>query len=219
MMTHIKYCGLSHEDEIELAADLGVSFVGFVVLAPMSHRNLDLDQAAELVRATPPEVETVLVTPETDREALDEALGTVDPEIAQLTGHLEDGQTRALARKHGLRTWRAYSPSGHRGTDQDRLRELSHVCEAIVLDAVDPSGYGGHGDPLEWDHARRLVEALAGFPTVLAGGLDPGNVGQAIDWVRPWCVDVSSGIEVDGRKDPGRMREFVAAIEEIGGKR
>lgn len=218
-MTHVKYCGLSHEDEIDLAADLGVSFVGFVVLAPMSHRDLALDRAAELVEITPPEVETVLVTPETDRDALDEALSAVDPDIAQLTGYLEDGQTRSIAREHGLRVWRAYSPSGHRRTDQDRLRELSHVCEAIVLDAVDPSGYGGHGDPLEWDHARRLVEALAGFPAVLAGGLDPDNVIQAIDWVRPWCVDVSSGIEVDGHKDPDRMREFADAVDEVGGKR
>lgn len=218
-MTHVKYCGLSHEDEIDLATDLGVSFVGFVVLAPMSHRDLALDRAAELVRATPPEIETVLVTPETDREALDDALSTVDPDIAQLTGHLEDDETRSIAREHGLRVWRAYSPSGHRSTDEDRLRELSHVCESIVLDAVDPSGYGGHGDPLEWDHARSLVEALAGFPAVLAGGLDPDNVTRAIDWVRPWCVDVSSGIEVDGRKDPDRMRAFAQAVDEVHGKR
>lgn len=212
-MTRVKFCGLRSQEEVELAAELGIDHVGFVGLAPRSHRDLPLETIAALVAAAPPEVETVLVTPETEAKVVEDAIARVRPDIVQLTGTREEDLLAHVARRTGIQVWQAFAPSLDPDTDLDVLLGYTAHADAIVLDAM-VDGYGGTGDPLEWAETRRLVEALDGFPVVLAGGLTDENVADAIRMVRPWAVDVSTGIEVDQRKDPERMTAFARAVEE-----
>ncbi|MPZ97746.1 MAG: hypothetical protein GEU80_00170 [Dehalococcoidia bacterium] len=83
---------------------------------------------------------------------------------------------------------------------------------ALMLDAAHGPYRGGGGHPFDWEVARRVSEQV---PVILAGGLTPENVGEAIQRVRPWCVDVSTGTETDGRKDHQRVREFVDAVRRV----
>lgn len=187
--------------------------MGFVVLAPRSHRDLTPERAGALIAAAPPELETVLVTPETDKDVVEELVNKLRPDVVQLTGTRETALLDQVASRTGAQTWFAFTPSFDPDADQQVLEEAAGLADAIVLDAMK-DGYGGTGDPVDWELARQLVDGLDGFPVVLAGGLTADNVGDAIRFVRPWAVDVSSGIETDQEKDPERMADFARAVEE-----
>lgn len=209
-MTRIKFCGLADEDEIQLASELGASYVGLVVQAPKSHRNLDLDTARALVDAAPVGVRTVVVTPTDDADALETAAG-LEADILQVTGDPPAEAMRQVRTAHDVETWKAASLDADVDATLSRLAGLQTDHEAVVLDAVE-DGYGGHGETIDWATAAAVVDQLEGYPVVLAGGLSSDNVAEAISRVSPWCVDVSSGIETDRAKDPDRMRAFAQAV-------
>lgn len=213
-MTRFKFCGLRDPAELELASQLGASYAGLVVHAPRSPRNLEPAHARELAAHAPSGLEVVLVTPERDTARLDELLETVEPQVLQLTGEPDAGMAARLARDHEVSVWQAVSLGADPTSQAKRLKELAGTYDAFVLDALTSEGYGGTGEQLDWTSASELVEHLDDVPVVLAGGLDADNVAEAIARVQPWCVDVSSGIEQGGAKDPGRMRAFAAATRE-----
>ncbi len=213
-MTRFKFCGLRDPAELELARELGASYAGLVVHAPRSRRNLTPERARELVAQAPSEIEVVLVTPEDDAGRLDALLETVEPQVLQLTGEPDAALAARLARDHEVSVWQAVGLGADPASQAKRLEELAGTYDAFVLDALTSGGYGGTGEQLDWATASELVTHLDEVPVVLAGGLDADNVAEAIACVQPWCVDVSSGIEQDGAKDPDRMRAFAAATRE-----
>lgn len=97
-------------------------------------------------------------------------------------------------------------------TRPDRWTEAARVADAVVLDALTPDGYGGTGNRVDAETALSVVKACA-RPVVLAGGLTPDNVAEAIRAIRPWGVDVATGVETDGVRDPAKVRAFVAAAK------
>lgn len=210
-MTRFKFCGLTSSHEIQRATELGASFVGVVVQAPKSHRDLPLERARTLVDGVPEDVGTVLVTPTHDGDALDQATATVGPDVVQVSGDPPPEAVERVRSEHGVATWKSARPMGELDAALAELTELGELHDAVVLDAVR-DGYGGHGERIDWSRAADLVDRLGRLPVVLAGGLTPGNVADAIEQVAPWCVDVSTGIETDQTKDPERMRAFARAV-------
>lgn len=212
-MTRVKLCGLTRREEVAHAAKVGAEIVGLVVQAPASHRNLSLGTAAELVQAAPETVDTALVSPTDDAEALASAVDRVNPDVVQATGEIDHGTVAATAEAAGADAWRGLGLKGTAEETVHAARTILDTCQAVVLDAL-ASGYGGHGETIDWAHAARAVDRLPRTAIVLAGGLTPENVAEAIHRVDPWCVDVSSGIETDERNDPDRMRDFVTHAKE-----
>jgi phosphoribosylanthranilate isomerase len=208
---NVKLCGLQDEDEIEVAAEAGATHVGFVVQAPSSHRNLALEEAARLAELSPSGLRTVLVTPETDPSAIAEARETVDPDVVQASGDLDPDELADLADEGEV--WKSVGLADEAHATIATVDGYAEAgARAVVLDALE-AGYGGSGESIDWGHADPVRRSIA-IDTVLAGGLDPTNVAEAVQAVDPWCVDVSTGIETDERNDPDKMRAFVEAAQE-----
>jgi phosphoribosylanthranilate isomerase len=196
-VTFVKFCGMTQEDDVRAACALGVNALGFV-LWPQSPRCVAVHQLARLVRAMRPDVTPVgvFVSP-----ALDELRAAQDAgiRVAQLHGPLD---AEMLGNAGSLELWRARSLEDELDTIADGI--------TLVLDAHDPERHGGTGKPIDWKRAATLA---AKRRIVLAGGLTPDNVEEAIRRVRPLGVDVASGIEDrPGIKNRSAMSAFVAAV-------
>ncbi|MCS7295203.1 MAG: phosphoribosylanthranilate isomerase [Chloroflexota bacterium] len=241
----VKICGVRTPDEAAAAAEAGADFVGIVFAA--SHRRVDLATARAIAAAVrPPAGRPDRLTGPTPGElsprdtlrawadAIDEALfrhrpllvgvfadqppeevastaAMVPLDLVQLSGGEADDRT---AERLALPVIRAV----HVGEQDDAERVAERVrsvrASLVLLDTADPQRRGGTGRAFPW-HAARI--AAADVPVLLAGGLTPANVARAIAEAGPWGVDVSSGVERDGRKDPSLMRAFVKAAK--GGAR
>ncbi|MGE3276217.1 MAG: N-(5'-phosphoribosyl)anthranilate isomerase [Vicinamibacterales bacterium] len=201
-MTAIKLCGFRREADIELAGELGVNAVGFVMW-PGSPRAVPVDAVRRLARRLPPLVTPVGVFVEPTLEDLRSAVELAGIRVAQVHGavgeHVLAGAPCPVIRAVSLRDGAGARP----------------VDALLLLDAHDPARHGGTGTTIDW-HAAAAVAATR--RVLLAGGLTPDNVTDAIRAARPWGVDVASGIEsAPGVKDAVRMRAFVAAVRMAGG--
>lgn len=195
-MTAIKFCGMTRAEDVDVAAQLGVDAVGFV-LWPASPRHVAVDAARALIRRLPPGITPVgvLVCPSPDeiREALDAGV-----HIVQIHGETRPRPNDAYEQ------WIAAS------LGSDGLQPPVDDTLTVLLDAHDPERHGGTGRTIDWSQAAVIA---ARRRVMLAGGLTPGNVAAAIQQVHPYGVDVSSGIEdAPGRKNPHAMNAFVAAV-------
>jgi phosphoribosylanthranilate isomerase len=203
----VKICGMRTPANVRAAADAGADAVGIIADVPVdTHREVSVDRARDLVAAAPPFLATTLVTmPGTPSSAAD-LVETIGTDHIQVHG-IEDPDT--------LDTLCAATPAQviaavDAGAD---LAALDGHVDALLVDSTDESGGGGTGETHDWERARALVDSLE-TPVILAGGLAPGNVGRAVRTVRPYAVDVASGVERDATVDPERVRSFVAAAKE-----
>ena len=193
-MTFIKFCGMTREEDLDIACAIGVDAVGFV-LWPQSPRHIEMSRLARLVKRLPAGVVPVgvFVSPGAD-------------EVEQ-------------ARDAGVRVVQVHGSGGAAlGGDLWIARHLDADVDdlppemTLVLDAHDPVRHGGTGRTIDWARAGTIA---ARRRVLLAGGLTPSNVTEAVRQVRPYGVDVASGIEErPGIKDPHAMRAFVAAVRE-----
>lgn len=199
-MTTIKICGLTREEDAALAVSLGVHALGFV-LWPKSPRAIALADASRIVRAWLPLVTSVAVM--------------VNPTEAEAAEALRAGFTAVQV--HGAAPeWeriRTLTPRAIRAAslaaNDTGIDALVADDATLLLDAHDPVRIGGSGQVIDWTRAARVAAAR---PIILAGGLTPANVGEAIRIVRPYGVDVASGVEAaPGVKDATKMRAFVHA--------
>lgn len=203
-MTKIKLCGLSRPCDIEWVNELTPDFVGFV-FAQKSKRSVSPEAALELRRALKPDIRAVGVfvreTPSVVAGLLN--VGVID--IAQLHGGEDEAYIqalRALTDKPLIQAFRV-------DTEADLDSARNSAADYILLD----NGAGGTGAAFDWS-------LLKGFnrPYFLAGGLCPENVGAAVSELKPYAVDVSSGIETDGKKDYNKMKAFVGAVRAASGE-
>lgn len=208
-MTRIKLCGLTSTSDVEAAAKAGADYAGFIVHAPESHRDLPLDRARSLAQhAGEAGLKPVIVSATDDDEVLTQALDDGAPRVVQATGNV----TREVLEgaRSAVEVWRGLSLASGEAKSIERVEDALEVCDRVVLDALR-DGYGGHGERVDWALARAVTEAVGARHVVLAGGLTPGNVAEAVGDVGPFCVDVSSGIETDGDNDAAKMDAFVRA--------
>ena len=204
-MVAVKICGLTREVDVAAAVSSGADAVGFIVGFPSSPRNLSLPRAGELIRGVPSSVDSVLVTT-TDvltREA--EAVRRVGPSAIQLYGSPAD--PASLRKEFGVKLIRAYLMKSP--TPEGARREAAGF-DALLTDTYVAGSNGGTGRTSDWTVCREVRSAIEPVPLFLSGGLNPGNVALAIDQVRPFAVDISSGVESSpGVKDPSKVAEFM----------
>jgi phosphoribosylanthranilate isomerase len=210
-MVRAKVCGVTNETDLRVVAESGADAVGIITeVSVETPREVPPDRAADLVAAAPPFLSTVLVSmPDTATRAV-ELAGAVAPDAIQLHGAFDDEDVRYVRRES-----RADVIVAVDATDPDRVRGYDGVADAILLDSTTEDGAGGTGETHDWDTARALVDDCA-TPVVLAGGLTPENVTEAVRTVDPYAVDVSSGVErTGGEKDHDAVASFVrnAALE------
>ena len=209
--TRIKICGLTREADVDAAVRAGADAVGFV-LYEKSPRHVSAQRAGELARRLPPFVTPVLLFVNADLDQIRQACDAVPQALLQFHGDETPAECQAANRPY-LRAARI--PTGPAAAGFDLLKYASEhaAAQAILLDAL-VDGYGGGGQSFDWTAfpwSHPLLNASSRL--VLSGGLTPANVTDGITRVRPWAVDVSSGVEAaKGIKDPDKMLAFVAAV-------
>jgi phosphoribosylanthranilate isomerase len=200
-MTAIKICGITRREDAELAASLGASYVGFV-LWKGSPRAATLDAVRQIAPALPKAVTPVGVFVD---PTADEVMAAADAGIRMAQIH---SATPAFLRGLTIPVVRAV----HLAIDRDDGVEPDIADDLVVLDAHDPVGHGGTGKTIDWRRAALIARSRR---VILAGGLTPANVRQAIDQVGPFAVDVASGVESSpGVKNHDLLRAFIAATQD-----
>jgi phosphoribosylanthranilate isomerase len=205
-VTRIKICGITNVEDARAAVDYGAHALGFI-LVPESPRFIsDVDRLFETVRSVPPFVGRVGVLrdaaslQELPFEESDELFDTF--QLYDTTFWPANGEARLVF--------------AVRVSDRASLDAIDPTIEwdAILLDTYHKDKLGGSGETFNWDLAVEAKERF-GRPIILAGGLTPENVGDAIATVRPYAVDVSSGVEAEpGRKDHAKLRAFIRAVRD-----
>jgi len=203
MRTRIKICGLTREADLDAAVLAGADAIGFV-LYEHSARFVPAARAGELARRLPPFVTPVLLLVNASADLLRAALQAVPQALLQFHGDESPAQCQAPQR--------AYLRAARMAPGFDLLDFGSRFAsaQALLLD-THVEGYGGAGKVFDWS----LIPPSVPLPVVLSGGLNAANVIEGISRVRPWAVDVSSGVESSrGIKDAGLMRRFCDAVRE-----
>ena len=199
----VKICGTTSEEDALLAVAMGADAIGFV-FAP-SPRRVAAQAVADIVKRLPPEILTVGVFRDEAPQRVVEVVNQTGLKGAQLHGHETPDQT-AFVRAKVPFVIQAF-PSG----DPAVARAADYPADVVLLDSPSP----GSGQVFDW----RLAEVPGGLRLVLAGGLTPANVAEAIAQVHPWGVDVVSGVESSpGCKDPVKVRAFVVAAKGAGAR-
>jgi phosphoribosylanthranilate isomerase len=204
LMTRVKICGITRPEDAELAASLGAWAIGFI-LWPQSKRHADPAVAAGIARALRRRVELVGVFVNPTLDEVVQAAESIGLTYVQLHGDEGPAFCTAVAERTGARVIKAL---GIGSIADIRAAERYHT-ELHLLDAAAGAAYGGTGRTWDWD---LLAQRHSSTPLVLSGGLTPENVGEAVAAVKPWAVDVSSGVEsAPGVKDHAKVEAFIAA--------
>jgi phosphoribosylanthranilate isomerase len=245
-VTHVKICGLTRPEHVEAACVARADFIG-LMFAEQSRRRVTVERAKQLLAVMPrrPEpalpalplpaghtgalwfdrcavaLETLLdrrrpmvvgVFVDQPASLVNSIAEVLDLDLVQLSGN-EAWEDCLLIRRPVIKSERV-AAEDVAGAVIDRAE--AGTASLVLLDAAVPGQFGGTGETFNWETGRLIAERL---PVMLAGGLTPGNVGQALRTVRPWGVDVSSGVETDGVKDPGKIAAFVTAVRMAGNER
>ena len=199
----VKICGITRVQDAELAAGLGASALGFVFW-PDSPRYISAEAAKAIAANVPAGVLKVGVFVDQSEKEVTRIMDEVGLDVAQLHGHESPAFCRGLNR-------RIFKGVGM--TDNGSVNIADFDPDVVLLvDAHDPSKFGGTGKTVNWDAAREIASTRR---TILAGGLNAANIKLAVRSVRPYGVDVSSGVEsAPGVKDPNRMRAFFEALHD-----
>jgi phosphoribosylanthranilate isomerase len=205
--TRIKICGITNVEDMRAAVDYGADALGFVRV-PGSPRYVDDAALMALAEPFPFVAKVILVRTPEEAAGIDTRFGTVQ--------HYAEREGEQAWRREAWRYVRAF-----RIRDEASLVEMERYpyaegISAYHLDAYHPEKLGGSGKTFDWELAIEAQRRLPDRRIILAGGLTPDNVGDAVRTVRPYAVDVSSGVEgaVPGRKDHARLRAFIAAVRD-----
>lgn len=200
----IKICGFTLPHEALAAAETGIDAVGLVFAK--SPRQVTVSQAAEIVKGIPPFVQSVGVFVNQSVSEVEGAVESAGIDMVQLHGD-EDVEFCRRFEGRVIKAFRVRSLD-----DVERMLPYEDVARGFLLDAWAPDAAGGTGRQFDWSIAMDAVKRLS-RPVILAGGLSPENVRDAVMQVAPWGVDASSGVEVaPGRKDQEKIRAFVKRV-------
>ncbi len=199
--TRIKFCGIRRPADAQAAVALGVDAVGFV-LVPQSKRHVALPRAAAIRAKLPPFVDAVALFMNASATEVRAAIKAIKPDLLQFHG----AETPEFCASFGLPYLKAIAMKGAVNLPKEARRYK--LARGLLLDGNAPGAMGGQGETFDWSQAQGVK-----LPLILAGGLTPANIGRAVRLVRPYAVDVSSGIErAPGIKDAAKMRAFVEAV-------
>jgi len=209
--TRVKICGVTNAEDRDVAVAAGADAVGLVAGVTVdTPREVDLDTAADLAAGVPPLVTSVLVTMPEDVATARDRVERVRPDAVQVHGLAPD---ELAALTDALDAPDAVGTSVVAAVDADaedaRLVAYADAADALLVDSIDEDGGGGTGRTHDWERTRERVATLD-VPVILAGGLTPENVADAVATVGPFAVDVATGVErAGGVKDHEAVRQFV----------
>lgn len=214
MRVEVKFCGLTRPADARAAAELGARYLGVIFAG--GPRNLEASRAREVLDGAgiDAEVERVGVFGRASPAVIAATVREARLDIVQLHADPSVDEIRVVAETSGARVWAVVRVDGTlvRGD----LDDIWMASEALVLDSKTPRSLGGTGNSFDWEAAQRAVRPHAAM-LVVAGGLTPANVAEAIESLSPDVVDVSSGVESSpGIKNHTRMAEFVDAVRRAG---
>lgn len=215
MRTRIKLCCIASPDEARVAVAAGVDALGLVARMPSGPGPIPDARIAEITSLVPPPVATFLLTSETTADAISAHIRATNPSTVQIVSHIDPRESERLAEiEPHVRRVQVVHVEG-----PDVLRMIpvySPHVHAFLLDSGRPNAavaeLGGTGRAHDWAVSAAFVKA-SDRPVFLAGGLSAGNVADAIRTVRPYGLDLCSGVRTDGHLDPARLKAFVRAVE------
>jgi len=206
-LTKVKICGIMNSQELDYALSAGADAVGFVVEIEASRHNISAQEAMNLIKQVPIFVKSVaVIAPENVLEAESLAKKT-NADILQIHGLSKPQELVKIRSRVHQKLIAALSPES-----QDAFG-FDGFVDAILLDTLNDGKLGGTGKTHDWIASALLAERLS-HPVILAGGLNSRNVGEAIRTVKPYAVDVSSGVEADGKKDPEKIESFIRKVKQ-----
>lgn len=210
----MKICGITREEDLDAAVAAGADAVGFLVGVTSSPRNLTLERAKTLLKKVPVFVDSVVVTAPESIKGLVEVCEELKPSAIQLHGKKDFGASKVRERLRDTYLIKTVYVT------KDALKETAveelKAFDAVLLDSFIKGQYGGTGRVHDWNLSKQIKEAVAPLPLILAGGLKPENVKEAVQTVQPYAVDVASGVELrPGVKDHEKVQAFVENAKEI----
>ena len=209
----VKICGITSVKDLNIAIEAGADAIGMVVDVAQSPRNITITQAKEIIKATPLFIDTVVVTVPEDIDHLVKINKELKPRILQIHG-LEDSYHKIRDKLPYVQLFGAVRVKP--GLKIEWVVKFTSYLDAILLDSYVPDKKGGSGVIHDWEISKRIKNAVAPTPLILAGGLTPQNIKKAINTVKPNGVDVSSGVEASpGIKDRDKVFEFVKNAKEV----
>ena len=206
-MTRIKICGIMNPAELLQACLAGADAVGFVVEIDDSRHCLSAGQAADLIRQVPIYTKSVAVISPVDVDEAVRLATRTRADVLQVHGSLAPQDLAEL--KNRVHQKLIAAVAANKG-GREAMR-FGMVADAVLLDTLAHGKLGGTGAVHDWNLSAGIVKSLK-VPVILAGGLHPGNVAAAIEKVRPYAVDVSSGLETGGKKDPQKIVSFIREV-------
>ncbi|MCX8171127.1 MAG: phosphoribosylanthranilate isomerase [Candidatus Bathyarchaeota archaeon] len=206
----VKICGITRLEDIYICVRAGADALGFIVDVPSSPRNISLDRAKQLIKATPPFVTRTVVTVFKNAEQVFKIHSELKPDIIQLHGNPPSAEVFQEIFER-IRVIGAINIS--QNTPLDEILRLINSFDAVLVDSHVSGMYGGTGVAHDWSVSRRIRDMIYPKPLILAGGLKPENVRSAILMVKPFAVDVSSGVEAQpGIKDENKVVSFIEEV-------
>ena len=211
----VKICGITREEDLAVAVAAGADSVGFLVGVPASPRNLTIERAETLLRQVPVFVNSVVVTAPESIEGLAKICERLKPTAIQIHGKKSFDASEVRERIKGTRLIKTvYVTEGV--LNETAILEDLKAFDAVLLDSFTKGQYGGTGRVHDWTLSKQIKEAVAPLPVILAGGLKPENVKEAVQTVQPYAVDVASGVELrPAIKDHKKVRAFIENAKEI----
>lgn len=214
MKTRVKICGLMRRMDVEAALNYGADAVGFVVGTPISQRNLQIETAHELMKNIPLLTTKVAVTTVTDSKQLQKIYQILKPDALQL--HNASLGMISNFYKHNPEAKIIAAITILNDHSILNALQFAEYSDAVLADTPNLKGLGGTGKTHNWNLTKKLRKQIQPHPLILAGGLTPANVNQAIRTVHPYAVDVSTGVEKrTGIKDHMKMKEFILKVKEV----
>jgi phosphoribosylanthranilate isomerase len=210
----VKICGITRKENLDAAAAAGADAVGFVVGTTASPRNLSLEKAEKLFRQVPPFVKSVLVTVPTSLDELAETCEKLNPDAIQIHG--KNLPADVYVRLKFPKTPLIGAVNANLANALDVASRVSKMFDVVLLDSFVNGRYGGTGIVHDWEQSKRIKQVIHPKPLILAGGLNPENIAEAVRAVQPYAVDVSSGVELQpGIKDPQKMMDFIKNAKDV----
>lgn len=213
-MVRVKICGITRKEDLDDAAAAGADAVGFVVDVASSPRNISLTEAEILIRQVPPFVKSVVVTVPTGLEELVETCEKLNPDAVQIHGgNLLD----VSAVREKLPNMLVIGAVKANPTNAiDSAAKAAKMFDAVLLDSFVHGKHGGAGVVHDWELSKCVKQVIHPKPLILAGGLNPENVAEAVRIVEPYAVDVSSGVERQpGIKDYKKIIKFIKNAKDV----
>ncbi|MFA4955946.1 MAG: phosphoribosylanthranilate isomerase [Candidatus Methanoperedens sp.] len=206
----VKICGIKTDRDLNMAVNAGADAVGFITEVPVdSPRKISISEASRLISKVPVFVSSVLVIMPINADEAISMIHEAKPNAVQIHNALPFVELKKI-RETGVRIIKTIPVSEYADTEMliDLIKDLSGIADAVLLDTAIDGKTGGTGVSHNWELSGKVVLS-SGMPVILAGGLTPANVSEAVRCVRPYAVDTASGIETNGKKDETKILDFI----------